>query len=346
MRRPPLSSAPAPRLTLFALAAAGLLIVQGCGPLVHPSLAPYRRYEQRHSTSGPVTARFLGTTSVLFQDGSTTILGEGFVSRPNALKVKLCCIAPDTARITRALHILGVDSIAAVFTGHAHYDHAMDAPTIAMRTGADLVGSSTLANIAWAYGLRDTAVVRRVRHGDAVQYGKFTLTFLDSEHSHPDRFPGVVEAPLERAPRRAAGWKTGAMHSVLIQHGHRAILIQGADAFAPGALRGRRADVVYLSMANLGLRSDAYVDAYWNEVVRGTGARRVILVHWDNFFRSLDGPLRPMPFRNFHRGMQHILRRAAQDGVQVQMPVLWQPTDLFEGMPCPAGSHCVAPQPE
>jgi L-ascorbate metabolism protein UlaG (beta-lactamase superfamily) len=329
----------------FALTAS-LVIAQGCAPLIHPSLAPYRRYEQRHSTSGPVTARFLGTTSVLFQDASTTILGEGFVTRPGPLNVRFCCIAPDTVRIVRALHTLGINSIAAVFTGHAHYDHAMDAPTFAMRTGADLVGSSTLANIAWAYGLRDTARMRTIRHGDTVQYGKFTLTFLDSEHSHPDRFRGIVEAPLTDVPRRADEWKTGAMHSVLIQHGHRAILIQGADAFVPGALRGRHADVVYLSMANLGLRSDAYVDAYWNEVVRGTGAKRVIPVHWDNFFRSLDGPLRPMPTRNFHRGMQHILRRAAQDGVQVQMPVAWRPTDPFEGMPCPAGSHCVMTQPE
>lgn len=66
--------------------------------------------------------------------------------------------------------------------------------------------------------------------------------------------------------------------------------------FRPGALRGVDADVVYLGVGNLGRRPAGFVRAYWDEVVVTTGARRVVLVHWDDFFLGLHRPLRPMPY--------------------------------------------------
>ena len=47
-------------------------------PLAHPSLEPYRRYEQRPSTGRPVSVRYLGTSSLLFTDGETAIVSDGF----------------------------------------------------------------------------------------------------------------------------------------------------------------------------------------------------------------------------------------------------------------------------
>jgi L-ascorbate metabolism protein UlaG (beta-lactamase superfamily) len=297
-----------------------------------PSLEPFRGYEQQPSTAGDVTARFLGTTSVLFQDAATAIMSDGFVTRPGLARVVFGRIGPDRERIQDAAKRLEVDSIAAVFTGHSHYDHALDAPTLAQLTGAVLLGSQSTFNIGLGAGLPESAM-HVVRDGETMRFGRFELTFLESEHSRPDVHPGTVKAPLV-PPARSGEWKNGGTYSVLIRHEHRTILMHGSSNFKASALRDHRADVVYLGIGGLGKKPDAFVDAYWDEVVGATRARRVILVHWDNFFHSLDEPLRPMPnvMGSFSGAMQHVLRRAAAHHVEVLLPVPWQRTDPFAGL--------------
>jgi L-ascorbate metabolism protein UlaG (beta-lactamase superfamily) len=320
-----------------AALATTLLASTGCDgrfPLRHPDLAPFRRYEQCPTAGGAVTAQFFGTASILFRDSTTAVLSEGFVTRPGVVRVLLGRVAPDTARVAGAVRQLGIDSIAAVFTGHSHYDHAMDSPEFARRTGAVLLGSPSTLNIGRGAALPPDQL-RAVRDGESLRFGQFTLTFIESRHSPDDRFPGTVDEPL-RPPARAGRYRTGATWSVLIEHDGRTMLVHGSANYRAGALRGRRADVVYLGIATLGKQPDDFVRAYWNEVVRETGAKRVILVHWDDFFRSLDKPLRPLPYAadDFPATMRRLLRLAGND-VEVLLPRLWQSSDPFA--PCPRG---------
>lgn len=320
-------------------ALAALLLAQGCTPvnmLLNHTRANFERYHllrEDSSATGVITARFLGTSSLLLQDGDTAILHDGFVTRPRQIRVVLGHIRPDTRRVGDVVDSLGHTPLAAVFTSHSHYDHAMDSPIFAKLTDAVLVGSGSVANVAYGVGL-DSGRIRVVEDGDTMRFGKFRLTFVESMHGPGDMAPGTIPTPLV-PPAHARAWKTGATYSVLVEHGDRTILIHGSAGYRPGALQGRCADVVYLGIALLGKQTDEFVDAYWNEVVRATGARRVILVHWDDFFRSLDEPLVPM--RNgldpTEKGLRHILYRAAADGVQVVLPVAWQPTDPFAGLP-------------
>ena len=48
--------------------------------------------------------------------------------------------------------------VAAVIPLHAHYDHAMDAPEVARRTGALLLGSESSANVARGWGLPERQI--------------------------------------------------------------------------------------------------------------------------------------------------------------------------------------------
>jgi hypothetical protein len=79
----------------------------------------------------------------------------------------------------------------------------------------------------------------------------------------------------------------------------------------------------------LGRQSEEFVKTYWNEVVVTTGARRIILVHWDDFFRTLDRPLRPLPYvaDDFDATMNRLLPLAEQGGIEVLLPTPWQPTN-------------------
>ncbi|MEU7060290.1 MBL fold metallo-hydrolase [Streptomyces sp. NPDC046197] len=298
-----------------------------------PSLRPYSSYMQR-SVLNPdgLTARFLGTSSLLLSDGDTTLLCDGFVTRPGLLRVVLGRIGPDRALVRDAIGRLEAHSLAAVFCAHTHYDHALDAPVWCLETGADLVGSESTANVGRGVGLPESSL-RVVEGGDALTYGRFELTFLDSVHSPGDHYPGTVDQPLV-PPAPARAWKTGTAFSVHVSHPRGSVLVHASANHRPGMLAGCQADVVYLGVGLLGKQSPEFVRTYWDEVVGASGARRVVLVHWDDFFTGLDRPLRPMrSFADrFDTAMDQLLPLARRDGAEVVLPIVWQPTDPLAGL--------------
>ncbi len=91
--------------------------------------------------NAPLRVTFLGVSTLLFDDGSTAILLDGFFTRPNSRQLFLEKISPDKTIIKNSLQRAGIDKLAAVIVNHSHYDHAMDAPEVAAQTGAVLVGS-------------------------------------------------------------------------------------------------------------------------------------------------------------------------------------------------------------
>ncbi|MET9892445.1 MBL fold metallo-hydrolase [Streptomyces sp. NPDC006465] len=302
-------------------------------PIGRPSLRPYLPYQQRTAARREgLSAHFLGTSSVLLSDGQTSVLSDGFVTRPGMMRVGMGKIAPNRALVRAAIERLRVDNLAAVVCAHSHYDHALDAPVWALETGADLVGSESTANIGRGLGVPESSL-RVVGDGDTVTYGSFTLTFLDSVHSPGDHYPGTVDQPLV-PPARAGAWKTGTAYSVFVTHPYGRVLLHASANYRLGALHGHHADVVYLGVGMLGKQPAEFLQTYWDEVVAATGAKRVILVHWDDFFLGLDRPLRPMPYLldDLDTTMSRLLPLARRDGVDVVLPVSWQPSAPLTGL--------------
>jgi len=130
---------------------------------------------------------------------------------------------------------------------------------------------------------------------------------------------------------RASAYRCGEAWSTLIHHRptDRRLLVVGSAGFVPGALAGRRADVVFLGVGQLGLQPERYVVDYWNEAVRTVGATRVVLIHWDDFFRPLHEPLRALPYAadDLDASMRTLTRLAAEDGVALHLPTLFDRAD-------------------
>ena len=97
---------------------------------------------------------------------------------------------------------------------------------------------------------------------------------------------------------KASAYKCGEAWSTLVHHrpSDRRLLIVGSAGFVRGALAGQRADVVYLGRRTTRAAAGAVPLDYWTETVRTVGARRVVLIHWDDFFRPLHKPLRALPY--------------------------------------------------
>lgn len=321
-------------------------------PLARPSLSAYAGLWQPAAppgSGGTPRVTWIGVSTLLIDDGTTALMVDGFFTRPGMARVAFGRIAPRQQTVAECLRRVGVTRLAAVICAHSHFDHALDAPMVCAHTGATLVGSQSTANIGLGQGLAESRIL--VPEPDRrLVFGSFGVTLIEAIHHPGDAYPGTVNEPLV-PPARPRAWATGTCYSILIEHGvdrehgaqeeHGAdeersnLLVQASSNYLPGMLRGYRADVVYLGVGQLGRDSDEFREAYWKEVVIATGARRVVLVHWDDLFRSIDKPVRPMRYvmDDFRVTMRFLMERGEADGVEVMLPAPWRTADPFAGLP-------------
>lgn len=245
---------------------------------------------------GSVSVRYTGTATLVFSDGETTWMTDGWFSRPGPLEIFLGEIEPDVAAIERGLARNGVERAVAVFPLHSHYDHAMDAPEVARRTGALLLGSASTANIGRGWGLPE-AQIRVVADRQPIQLGRFTLTPIESRHfEFPDPTmreralgdPEITE-PLV-PPVDVFAYKVGTAYVLHVAHPQGTWLIVGSAGFVEGNLAGIHADAVFLGTGGLGSQTDEYRETYWQETIERTRPSRVIPIHWDSLTGPIEGP--------------------------------------------------------
>lgn len=289
--------------------------------LGRPDLAAYAdRFDV--PTGGDLAVTFLGVATLLVDDGTSAIMTDGFFSRPGLVDVALRRIAPNEQRIDEALARAGVTQLDAVVPVHTHFDHAMDSAAVVARTQAQLVGGRSTAMTGHALPPERVVIAEP---GQPMTYGAYEVTLIESHHCPPDRFPGEITAPVV-PPVKAAAYKCGEAWSILVRHASgRTMLIQGSAGYVEGSLAGHEAEVVYLGVGQLGIQSDEYIETYWRETVRTVGARRVVLIHWDDLFRPLTQPLRALPFAgdDLDNTMRILGRLAAEDGVALSFPTVW-----------------------
>ena len=299
--------------------------------LGRPDIGSYAdRFDVPRAAAGaPLTVTWLGVATLLLDDGTSALMTDGYFSRPSLPRVVGRRLAPSRPRIDGCLSRARVSRLAAVIPVHTHIDHAMDSAVVAERTGARLVGGESAANVGRGHGLAEDRLVVATP-GTAVTLGAYQVTLIESRHCPPDRFPGVITAPVV-PPVKASAYRCGEAWSTLVHHlpSGRRLLIQGSAGFVPDALAGQRADVAYLGVGQLGLQPERYLVDYWTETVRAVGARRVVLIHWDDFFRPLSQPLRALPYAtdNLDLSMRVLSRLAVDDGIGMHLPTVWQRED-------------------
>jgi L-ascorbate metabolism protein UlaG (beta-lactamase superfamily) len=302
-------------------------------PKPHSSLRPYSALMLPASPpkQGELRVRFMGVSTLLFDDGDKAILVDGFFSRPKLDKLVPKPLESNRERIDQALTLAEISRLDAVIVAHSHYDHAMDSAAIADRFGARLIGSPSTANIGLGAGLTEKDI-RRVKGGDSFALGRFRITVIESRHGSPNVAPGDILAPLN--PRsHAYAYKEGGSLSFLVEHQGLRMLIHATAGFRPNDMKDvKDVDVVFLGLGGLGLHRQAFIDAYWQELVGRTGAKVVIPIHWDNFLRSLKRPLQPMP--DFARSMQAVICRAGKERAVRLMPT-FEPVDIAAALQAP-----------
>lgn len=234
-----------------------------------------------------VSIRYLGTAGFVVEGAQRTLVLDPFLTRPGLLATGLRPLRPDGDRLRR--YLPRADD---VLVGHAHHDHALDAPLLCQQTGARLIGSPDVANIGRAAGLPDAQIIE-TQGRETIACGAATVYGAPSRHGRVYlgrvTLPGHIPAPPPWPPR-LRDLRHGLVLNWLLEiDGVRIFHIDSAD-FISEELEGLSADV--LCLCAIGRR---YRPRYVAEAVARLRPRYVIACHWDWFFAPYEAPPRLLP---------------------------------------------------
>lgn len=282
---------------LGALVVAVVMVLMFLFSYPEPAVDPQWMLESAEEIpAGALTVRYSGTSTLLFSDGDTSWMVDGWFTRPAPLTLLFGEVAPDMQAIDYGLARNEVESLAAVIPVHSHFDHAMDTPEVAKRTGAMVYGSEATANIARGWGLPEEQMTL-FQNWSPVQLGEFVITPIESKHF---QFPSaeMVETLLTDSaisqplvpPVSAFDYKLGKAYVLHVRHPLGTFLVVGSAGFVPGQLEGVDVDAIFLGVGGLETQSPQYREEYWSEVVQATTPQRIFPIHWDSLTASIEKP--------------------------------------------------------
>jgi len=252
-----------------------------------------------------VSLKYLGTAGWEITDGRSVVLIDPYLSRLRRVTPNDTVDPADTRPLfddaaiaqsdTRTIdaHIQRADF---VLLTHTHYDHALDAPYIASRTGATIIGTESTYNFAQAHGVPATKVIV-VRGGEDYAFDGLSVRVIPRLHGvlrrAPNRRP-EPNAPLPPAvfPRDAKSpFRMGDLHieggtvAYLIRIGGRQILAFGSMNYIERELEGLRPDVALIGAMPYRRENSQNTE----RLLRVLGYPRLVLpTHWDRFNVTYD----------------------------------------------------------
>lgn len=329
------------RYTLFSVIGIALMAVGALAFMLHQHPDFELKRADKPALLNPdstVKTLFLGTSSMAWADGQTTWLVDGFFSRQPIGAVMISRLSVEEEQVTAVAEQMFKrlnmpPMLAGIVVAHSHYDHSMDAPFLVKRYGGRVVGSGSTGQIALGQNLAPEQMQVVPEHAE-VTLGDFKIELIKSAHA-PTGFTGGFNTEPVRLPAHALKFKEGTSYSFVVSHpalGEKSFaLIQPSAGFIPGQNKGVTVDKVFLGTGGLGKLSDEYVAQYWQEMVLDTQAKKVYLIHWDDFTQPLlqNGQLqtlKPMPglLDDFPRSLELLTMFSQRDGVELQVVDAWQ----------------------
>jgi L-ascorbate metabolism protein UlaG (beta-lactamase superfamily) len=278
-----------------------------CFVFVVTVLVALAAQDQRSGARGnQAVLKYLGTAGWEITDGTTVILIDPYLSRINGPAPPgggsghsmpgdtrrafgwNDMASPDVAAIDS--HIQRADF---VLVTHTHYDHILDVPHIALKTGAAVIGTESTENVMRAYGVPEEQLIT-VRGGEDYQFGSFALKVIPSIHSPLDHkhyfssatVPAGMKAPLTLEQIHPEG---GTLAYLLRFHGHQ-ILAFGGMNYIEREIVGLEPDVALIGAG--ASRKEIY--DYSGRLMRDLHYPAIVLpTHWDNFLAPYGASQQP-----------------------------------------------------
>ncbi|MGI9476705.1 MAG: MBL fold metallo-hydrolase [Hyphomicrobiaceae bacterium] len=242
----------------------------------------------------PLSLTHFGAAGWSITDGNTTVLLDPYLSRirfkgrkygphdatevpGDARPVVNMNGAPtiDTAtvdaRVPRADYVL---------LSHSHFNHCMDVPYIARKTGAIVIGTESTASVAQNGGVPEEQTIV-VKGGEDLEFPELSLKVIPSLHSPLSckLYRDFGSIPLQHEPLTLDEYVEGGTLAYLLRFAGREILLFGSMNYIEREMQGLRPDIAVIASAPPRLD----IHDYTGRLLRAIGKPPLIIAtHWDD----------------------------------------------------------------
>jgi L-ascorbate metabolism protein UlaG (beta-lactamase superfamily) len=248
--------------------------------------------------------RWLGVAGVELKAGDQRLAIDPFFTRPS-LAGLFRPVMPNETLAKRKLPACN-----AVLVTHSHWDHVMDVPAILKYTGARAYGTANTCALLRLHGIPE-GQVQEVSPGDRLDLGAFKVEVIRGQHSRIP-FGSIFNGPINprlQPPLRLQDYRQDACLGYCIRVMAEKVLVCAA---AP-----QPAGVVFAVAQE--------AQAYYLDLLKQAQPHTFVPIHWDDFLRPLDQPLR----RFTRPGRMPVWRlamlaRATIPGIKVIIPEMFR----------------------
>lgn len=258
-----------------------------------------------------VRVQWLGTAGFAIRAEGHAVLFDPYLTRAGLRACALARLEPDLATLAR--HVPAAD---AIVVGHTHFDHALDVPALARRTGARVFGSSSAARLCRLDAVPEAQLVDvegALRMGAfEAEVGPFHLRFFASAHSNlvlgRVPFHGEID-DCDALPIRMHQYRCGAVFCVEVRvHGKRIVHLGSANLVEAKLPRDVQGPDLLLGCVAGWTKTPRFPE----RVARAFDPRAVLLSHWDDFFTPIERPVRALPAMQMDRLVDRLAREARE----------------------------------
>lgn len=257
-----------------------------------------------------LTFRWLGVAGVELKAGSQVLALDPFFTRPSLMGL-VRPVVPNSVLVAEKLPRCNV-----VLVTHSHWDHLMDLPEVLGNTGAVAFGSANTCQLLRLLGVHESQV-KEIQVGEKLSLGEFKVEVIEGQHS-PIPFGWIFNGSLRtgiQPPLRLQDYRMDiCLGYCITMMGMRVLVCAGqpqpAEVLFTGAQESRK---------------------YYLRLFKGVQPHMLVPIHWDNFVRSLNKPLRRFvrPGRMQLRSLTQLARKLLPDA-DVIIPEIFREYTLEE----------------
>jgi L-ascorbate metabolism protein UlaG (beta-lactamase superfamily) len=217
--------------------------------------------------------RWLGVAGFEFKSNGHTFLIDPFLTRPALKYVFSGRVKPDQEMLSKV-----IQSAEDILVTHAHYDHLMDVPETARRTGATVYGTPNVCQVLRAFELPE-GQIKPLQANESIRLAYGNIVTIRARHP---AIPGYLSGKVKKAltpPLRLRDYRMDTCLSFLMELPGIKLLIWSSTSSDDA----RPADVLFVR---------AVASQNWYEkILSAVRPRLVIPTHWDNLFQPLIKPM-------------------------------------------------------
>jgi hypothetical protein len=284
--------------------------------------------------------RYYGTGCFTIQRGENVLLTDPFIGNPSASKVLFGKIRTDTAYVKLYMNPAAFRKVKLVVAGHSHYDHLMDLPYLSriIPDCTPIVCNKTGKHLLSFYEMKQPMVAANDGMGTNAIVGTWhysvdsTMRTMAFKSMHPPQMAGInfwnkhYAQDLIAEPSIVSDWQEGQTLSYMVDWIEDSVVayrifFMSSMAKAPyGLFPKELLDEHGIDDLLIGASGSAEYSAFPGSVVELCKPKRILLIHWENFFRSKEEPFKAID-SNGLEAMTKSLKEKCSSETQIIIPI-------------------------